>query len=187
MKTLIIFLAIIPLITFGQTYSSKIPDSTILSFIKWEIKNGEKFSEDSKFSFNKKTSRIISEYDTINFFLPKSINRGDWQNEFYLFNRRNAIDSLFSETEKDFLFAQYLALKDTIWSHKLNRARIKKWKNSRNIYTYAIPLFSSNEKYVLIKKSFYCGNVCAYGGIYLYEKIDEKNWKLLKILNGWIS
>lgn len=183
----ILLLTVIPLLSIGQTYSSKIADSTILAFMKWEMENGKSFSEASKFRMNKKTSKVILTYDTLNFFLPDNVHQGDWQNELFLFNRRTKIDTLFSASEKDSLFAQYLAISNTVWSHRMNGAKLKKWHNPKNTYHYSIPLFSSDGKYVFIKKSFYCGKVCAYGGVYLYECVDNQSWKLIEILNGWMS
>jgi hypothetical protein len=183
----LLFLAIIPFISLGQTYSSKVSDSTILAFMKWEIQNGEKYAEANKFRMNRKTSDKILKFDTLNFYYPDSLHQYDWQYRAFLFNRHNKIDTLFSNADIESLFIQFTALKDTVWSHKISGAKIKNWNFPKNQYTYSIPIFSYNNKYVLIKKSFFCGNVCAYGGIYLYEKIDDNNWKLLKILHGWMS
>ncbi|MFT6922991.1 MAG: hypothetical protein ACJA1C_001999 [Crocinitomicaceae bacterium] len=183
----IMFLAIIPITTLGQTYSSSVSDSAIVSFIKWEVKNGEKYREGGKLRLNKKARIIISQYDSINFYLTDGVNRGDWQYDLYLFNRRNNIDSLFSDSEKDSLFNQFTTIKDTVWTHRIKGAKWRKWKKPKNTYSYAVPLFSSDGQYVMIKKSFYCGNICAYGGIYLYTRTEDNSWELLKILNGWMS
>lgn len=186
MRALLILLALSPLSSFGQTYSS-IPDSVIISFMEWEVKNGEKYPERGRLRLTKKARIKINKYDTVNFILPDSIDQGDWQYDFYLFNSYNAIDSIFSDSEKDSLFIQYTSMKDTVWCHKIKGARWRKWKNPKYTYSYSVPLFSSNGQYALLKKSFYCGNLCAYGGVYLYRKIDETSWELVKVLNGWMS
>lgn len=188
MRTLsLIFFAFFSFNTTGQTYSSIIADSTIISFMEWEIKNGEKFREGGKLRINKKVNINIVHYDTIDFILPDSVGWGDWEYYLYLFNRRNKIDSLFSKSDRDSIFHQFTAIKDTVWTHGIGGARWKKWKNPKNTYEYAVPLFSPNGQYVLIKKSFYRGNLCAYGGIYLYQRTKDNSWELLKILNGWMS
>lgn len=183
----ILFLVIIPLVSLGQTYSSKVQDSTILAFMNWEIKNGEKYSEGSRLRIKRKTSHKILKFDTLNFYFPDSLQPIGWEYRELLFNRYNEIDSLFSIIEIDSLFSQFNTIKDTVWNHKIPGAKIKHWRSPLNQYKYSVPIFSSDEKYVFIKKSFYCGSVCAYGGIYLYERIEEDEWKLLKILNGWMS
>jgi len=183
----LLFLAFLPLIAHGQTYSSIVSDSTILAFMKWEIENGEKFPEDSKLRIQRKTSSKMLKFDSLNFNIPTNINEIDWQYDLYFFNRYNKIDTLFSKADIDLLFTQFTALKDTVWSHKISGAKIKKWKSPMNQYNYSAPIFSNDNQYVLIQKSFYCGNVCAYGGVYLYKNIGTNKWELLTILNGWMS
>jgi hypothetical protein len=172
---------------FGQTYSAITPDATIIQFLKWEVKNGKKFSGDNNLRFQKKTSIFITEYNSINFICPDSLSKTDYQYYDYLYSRHNDVDSLFNQSERDYFLEQIKGIKDTSWNHKIPGANIKKWKSPKDVYTYSIPLFSTNGKYVMIKKSFYCGNVCAYGGIYLYRKVNSNNWELVKVLNGWMS
>lgn len=187
MKLLFILLLFNSFSSFGQTYSSQISDSTILAFMKWEVKNGGEYSEESKLRSRKKMSIRPLVFDTLNFIFSDSLPKYGWDFSNFLFNQRNNIDTIFSESETQFLFDQFTKINDTIWSQKIAGAKIGKWHNPKDQFSYSIPLFSENNKYVLIKKSYYCGNLCAYGGIYLYEKIDEKNWKLVKVLNGWMS
>lgn len=173
--------------SFTQTYSFQISDSTILNFMEWEIKNGEKFREDKKKRAYRKADIEIIPFDSINFILPDSVHWSDWQYDLYLFNRFNKLDSILSEKEQPYLIEQFNSVKETVWSHKIRGAKFKKWKNLKYTYFYSIPLFSSDEKYVLIRKSFYCGNICGYGGIYLYRKTANNSWEIVRILNGWIS
>jgi len=187
MKVSVLLFAFLPLISIGQTYSSIVSDSAILSFMEWEVKNGKKYREGGKLRITKKARIKIKKYDTTDFILPDSIDWRDWQYDFCLFNRNNELDSIFSDAEKDALFIQYTSILDTVWTHKIKGARWRKWKNPKNTYSYALPLFSSNGQYVLIRKSFYCGNLCAYGGVYLYRKTEDESWELIKIMNGWIS
>ena len=174
-------------ITLSQTYSAQIPDSIILNFMDWELKNGQKFAEGGKLRFRKKTSCKILKMDALNFVYPDSLSTRDWQYRLFLFNRYTKIDTLFSETEIESLFIQFNALKDTVWSHKIRGANIKKGTIRRNYYSYSIPIFTPDFTFVFLNKTFYCGSVCAYGGVYLYKKNDENSWELVTILNGWMS
>lgn len=185
--SLLLFLVFTPLTLLCQTYSAKVSDSTILAFMKWEIENGEKYSEGRKLRMKRKTSSKMLKFDTLNFYYPDSLHQYDWQYREFLFNRHNKIDTLFSSEDIDSLFTQFNAIKDTVWCHKISGAKIKKWKSPKNQYKYSVPIFSSDNKYVLIKKSFYCGNLCAYGGVYLYKNTGNNKWEMLKILNGWMS
>lgn len=174
-------------VSFGQTYSSIVSDSTILNFMNWEIKNGKKYSERNKLRMKRKISSETLKFENINFYLPDTIHLGDWEYREFIFNRFNKIDSLFTKTEIESIFLQYKAIKDTVWSHKITGANIGLRKFSLNEYFYSVPIFTNDNKYVLIKKLFYCGNECAYGGIYLYKRIADDQWELVKVLNGWMS
>lgn len=176
-----------PLVSHGQTYSTVISDSVILDFMTWEVEHGKAYTEGGKPRFKKKTSYKPLTFDTLNFYFTDSLQAVGWEYHEYLFNKHNKIDSLFTTADIDTLFIQFKAIKDTVWSHHIQGVKIKNWRSPLNQYRYSIPLFSQNERFVLIKKSFYCGNICAYGGIYLYEKVGARKWKLLKILNGWMS
>jgi hypothetical protein len=39
----------------------------------------------------------------------------------------------------------------------------------------------------MIKKEFYCGEVCAYGGVYIYKLSETNKWMFILILNSWNS
>lgn len=186
-RTLTIFiLFLISLSSSSQTYSSIIRDSTIIDFLNWEIKNTKKFSEGKSLFSRKKVSNKILQFDTANFILPLNSNGADWNYPKYLFKGGN-IDTLFSEEDRNYFFEQFIANMNTVWEHKIKNGQIKKWSTTKYVYYYSVPLFSPDRKYVMMKKFFYCGNVCAYGGTYLYKKISPKKWELVEILNGWMS
>lgn len=155
--------------------------------MSWELKNGQKFEEGGKLRSKKKTSCKILKMDTLNFFYPDSLSTRDWEYRLFLFNHYSKIDTLFDEAEIESLFNQFTALKDTVWSHKIRGANIKERNSKRNFYSYSIPIFTTDFTYVFLKKTFYCGNVCAYGGVYLYKKSNGNSWELVTILNGWMS
>ena len=53
------------------------------------------------------------------------------------------------------------------------------------LYSYSLPLFSSDKKYVIIIEAFYCGLVCGGGDYNLYERQAGNSWKKMKQLVHW--
>tara|TARA_B100000508_G_C11456196_1_gene276860 strand:+ start:951 stop:1421 length:471 start_codon:yes stop_codon:yes gene_type:complete len=156
--------------------------------MNWEVDNGKKYSEDCQICKRKKVSTHLLSFDKLNFYWPDSISKIDHEYRYvHLFNSYNKLDTIFSYEEKEFFFEQFKAVKDSVWKHPLEKSKLRDTKSSLNLYSYSIPLFSSSRNYVLIKKSFYCGNVCAYGGIFLYRRVDKCGWELVEVYNGWIS
>src|SRR5690606_3069716 len=122
-------------------------------------------SEEPFFSFKRNIYWEISEWDTLNFIKPETMNENDFSGIFlYLFKERNKLDTIFSSADQDFLFEQFVKIKDTIWQHKLPKAIITDNKNKKrpNRYHYSIPLFSKDKKHVIVKRSYYCGDSCAH-------------------------
>ncbi len=177
------------LIAFGQTYSSIINDKEIYDFLTWMSYNDNRHKEEP----NPKKKRIyykILNWDITN-FIPKDstlINKYKFDiDEKYIYTRRAKTDTLFKKEDKNFIFEQFKAIKDSIWHEKFTESKLIKNKNNSNRYYYSIPLFSIDRKYVVIHRQFYCGNLCAYGGYYLYRKIDDDVWEYVATIHGWVS
>lgn len=184
-KIIIFFVLSFSFYTAGQTYSSYVSDSTIISFMDWELNHGERYDENEHEHGRRNVLIKISKYDISNFILSDSAFVSYEQKVNNVFNQINKSDTIIGNAEKISLINQLKKVKDTVWSHKFSSVNWKK-KKRKNFYMYSIPLFI-NSNHVLIKKSFYCGNVCAYGGIYLYKKTSSVNWELITIINGWLS
>jgi hypothetical protein len=110
-------------------------------------------------------------------------------NEHYLYKRERGTDTIFNQEDKEFILKQFSAIKDTVWHEKFSHSKLLTNKKQRrpNRYYYSIPLFSVDKKFVIIHKLYYCGSICAYGGYYVYKRIDSKNWKYITSVNTWIS
>jgi len=187
MKVFIFMLFIVlPVISNGQTYSSSVSDSEIISFLKWEVKNGKRYAEGGKYRVTKNVSLEIIPYYPENFIFSDSLNLTGWGDEFFLFKEENYIDSIFPESEQNFINSQFLSIKDSVWSHRILRAKWQEGKIFNNTYYYSIPLFSSDGQYVFIRKAFLCPGLCGYGGTYLYKKTGKNNWKLYRQMNGYV-
>jgi hypothetical protein len=174
----------------SQTYSSVISDEEIKSFFEWEISSTDSYSEESFFSIKRKISSEISKWDSLNFIKPDSLDENDFSVRFlYLYQNMNSLDSILKSEDKDFFLQQFSAVGDSIWRFTIPRSKFINTKSKTHFtgYHYSIPLFSKNKNIVIIKKVFGCGSLCAYGGYYIYEKTDNNSWRLLKVINSWMS
>ncbi len=192
MRRLIILLTIClgTLVGHSQTYSNIIPDSEIVSFLTWEIKSTDGYSEESFLSPKRKIFYRISDWDTLNFIKPDTLNDYEFlANLFFLYQDRNKLDTIFNQEDRDFIFQQFTDIKDTLWQHKFPKAIITDKKNKKrpSRYYYSLPLFSKDKKHVIIKREYYCGSLCAHGGYFIYKRLDDKTWKLVTVVNRWVS
>lgn len=168
---------------FGQDYSSLVNNQEIEEIINFDFSNSKKRKQER--SGKRRLNYEILMWDTTIFIKPEK--DAESLDEFmYLFKRKNHMDTLFSAEDKTFLLEQCRAQKDTLWNSNFKNVKIE--RTSRiNQYYYSMPIFSKNRKVALVRKMFYCGNLCAYGGILVLVKEEIGTWRLLKTVNGWIS
>ena len=181
----------------GQTYSSITSNQEIYDFLNWLAKNETNYKDRPPFS-GKKISQHIIKWDTVNFIptTPDSISNkypkmvaNDFFNTQYIFKSQDGIDTIFKPADRSFILQQFTSIKDTIWHSKFpNSKLLTNQKQKRpNRYYFSIPLFSINRNYVIVQREYYCGSLCAYGGIYIYKKITDKKWQRITAINTWVS
>lgn len=177
-------------LTIGQTYSSIISDIEIYDFMNWMTVNEKKYGEEPILK-RKQIYYKILDWETRN-FIKGSITLDDEEDLFilddeYLYNQE--IDTIFKEQDKDYLFQQFTTIKDSIWHKSFSKSKlITDNKQKRpNRYYYSIPLFSLDKNFVIIHIKYYCGRLCAYGGYYVYKRLDKKRWIFITAVNTWIS
>ncbi|UKN00333.1 hypothetical protein K6119_11365 [Paracrocinitomix mangrovi] len=178
---LLIFLITTQLV-FGQQYSSLISDNEIENFISLDISNTKKLDHERK--GKRRLYRKIINWDTSIFTEPVK-NASTWEKYVYFFKTQNQIDSLFNQDDKLFIVEQIKAQKDTLWNSEWENIKIER-RPRKNQYSFSIPLFTINRQVAIINKIYYCGNLCAYGGHFIYVKRDEQ-WYLWKTINAWMS
>ena len=154
--------------------------------------NDKRYSEEPKFKLKNIHSTILS-WDKTNFIANDSI-LADANSAFslggqYLFQKSAGTDTIFKQLDKEFLFQQFNAIKDTVWHDSFSKSKLLKSKSQRktNLYHYSIPLFSVDRKYLIIRREYYCGSLCAHGGYYVYRKTKDNEWEYLTSVNTWIS
>jgi len=184
---LMLFLLLPEILCFGQTYSDVISDSEIVSFLTWEVNSTKGSSKKPLLSFRRKIDKNIGDWDSLNFIRPNSLNEtSSIVSLFYLFQNKNGLDSIFNSKDKKYLFEQYKSLKIRTWQKKIPKAKITTNENL-NYYCYSIPLFSIDKKYVVVKRVYYCGNVCLSGAYYIYKRQNDNTWEFVKAINSWMS
>ncbi len=152
----------------GQTYSSIISDKEIYDFLNWITIKDKKHAEEKKLKRKRIQHEILS-WDITNFTLKDTV--------------------LFNQEDRGFLLKQITSIKDTIWHSRFSKSKllINKKQKHPNKYYYSIPLFFQHKDYVIVQRHYYCGNLCAYGGYYIYRRLDNKKWLFVTALNTWIS
>lgn len=196
MKTIvaIIFLTglFCPNCILGQTYSTVITDKEIYNFLNWMTQSEKKYSEEPRLKFKQIFYRMIT-WDTANFIAKDTalLNKYPYfdLDDKFLFQRSSGTDTIFKHADRTFLFQQYNAIKDSVWHQPFAGSKLLKDKNQKmpNRYYYSIPLFSLDRKYVILRRHYYCGNLCAYGGYYIYKRIAENKWEYVTSIHTWIS
>jgi len=102
---------------------------------------------------------------------------------------KNSDADSFSIADKLNFLHQLKTSKIQQWSNKtLNRSRVAYVdKIKKDIYSYSLSIFNLEKNIALIRVSFYCGSLCGHGGVYVYQKGNDGNWKLLDVINSWVS
>ena len=186
---LTIFLLVTQL-CYGQTYSSVISDKEIYSFINSLIKTDKNRITKKAFQRIFVSPKISSHWDSINFVRPKTSE--DFQKTLledvdYIFFGEQ-IDSLLNEDDRKFMFAQFKNLKDTIWHQPFCKTKLtSKRQRNPDKYYFSVPIFSIDKKVVVIYFSNYCGDLCGFGGYYIYKKTTKNKWEFVTAKGHWIS
>jgi hypothetical protein len=177
-------------ISFSQTYSSAISDSQILKFLNWQIRTEGKYPEEPKNKRKVIYFRIIS-WDTADFkWNVKNKLHSIEYDLIYLFNDRNKwLDTLFTKEDREYFFQQFTNQRDTVWRQSFNHSKLSHIKKQRkpNRHSLSLPLFSLDNRYVIIRENYHCGSLCGYGAVKVYRRIDADNWEYIRSVNGWIS
>ncbi len=193
--TLFILLLLLSLDTVkSQTYSSIISDDEIYDFVNSIIvSNKNRFD----WSLLKKINlhpEIEDGWDSLNFVRPNIGNDTmrfiikSGVDEIEYFFMYLGIDTLFTEEDRLYMMKQYQSLKDTQWQTAFKKSRLtnKKQKNP-NRYYFAIPVFSSDKSKAIFNYTYYCGDLCAFGGYFIFSKDKHGIWQFIDAYGVWQS
>ena len=147
----------------AQTYSSVIKDSVIFDFLDKTIKvnyHGRSLLVNN---------HILGPLDTSDL-------------------KQILIAGFFSKADSDFLAQQIKGGKKENWGRPFGRNKLVKNVPpypSSTIYSFSVPLFSSDKKHAMVIEAFFCGIVCGGGAYYIYELEADGTWKRVKKFKEW--
>lgn len=182
---MVVFLSEKP--ALGQTYSPIVPDREIYVFLNWLTKHGDRCTENRLFR-RVRISQNMDNWTPDNFFQKDTVfSNSNYDNDF-LFDKGSVADSLFSQTDRESMYQQFVAQKDSVWKRRFKGAVFaKKGKSNRAKIFYSIPLFSLDRNYALVKMCCYSGELNAFGGYFIYRKMGKHRWKFVEGIDVWQS
>jgi hypothetical protein len=70
--------------------------------------------------------------------------------------------------------------------NKQQKERVIKPMKDRILYFFSRPIFSDDQRFVIIAIGYGCGSLCGHGCTYLFEKVNGK-WKKIAETSCWVS
>ena len=178
--TIIIFLICLYRID-AQLYNEYVNDKQINQFMIHLLVTKTTY----KNAFNKDFKKI--------YYKPIHIGKANWSmydklNENLSFEVR--FKKLFKRSDLnkndfDFMKNQYQTIKDTEWNFEHRKLKLKKIYR-KNYFKYSIPIFNKDMTLAIMWRYKYCGSLCAYSELHIYEFKNGK-WKIKELIDGWIS
>ncbi|WP_210489416.1 hypothetical protein [Rufibacter aurantiacus] len=170
--TLLLFISCLS--TFGQTYSSVVPDIEIINFIENQAK--EKYSQ----NINNWKLEEVYQPDSVLKKLKswKTLTPSEKRNYSFNYGEAPLLADFLTKADFEFIKEQISGLKVNEWQtlkefQKTNNSELKK----EDYYIYSVPLFSKDRNYALRKTTFYCGNLCGWSCIELFKKAENGHWE----------
>jgi len=182
---LTILLLSFSLVIAGQKYSTAVPDTAIFSFMSWLLKS------DTAFKATRQADNDMLKLQPVNFEFADSLKLSNYLYAQNIFNKRNNLGSFFNQSDATFFIRQIENQQKRKWNLKIKGVKfvdtIEMVNNrvEKVLYSYSMPLFTKDNKYVVIIEAFFCGLVCGGGDYNLYERQSGNTWKLVKQFNHW--
>lgn len=174
-------------IALSQTYSSITPDKEIYDFLNWLTKQDDRCNQKRLFR-RVSISQNMDNWIPANFFQEDTVfSNSNYDNDF-LFDKGSVADSLFSQTDRESMFQQFVAQKDSVWSKRFKGSVfVNREKSKHATVYYSIPLFSSDHNCTIVKLSCYSDELNAFGGYFIYRKAGKNRWIFVEGINVWQS
>lgn len=169
----------------AQRYSKSIEDTAIVNFMTWL------FTADTSVKAKKQVDTDMLKLDTINFVYADSSTLADYRYAGNIFGKRNKLAAFFTEADANAFVKQVNGQRKFSWNikskkvHFVSSVELINNRLEKVLYSYSLPLFSTDRKYVIIIEAFYCGLVCGGGEYCLYERQSAGTWKKLRQFNQW--
>ena len=171
--------------TVAQTYSSAVTDQEIYTFLNWLTIHSPKPSKDS-ISEPRMVLEGITRWDSSNIYLPNGSGDSKVKYRFqYIFKTDVCVDFLFQSSDISYFQHQFQSIKDSIWHKSMNQSWIIHQNERSTYFTYSIPFFTADRKFVIVKVDFH-NHLFGSGGFDIYQKIGKDSWKFICRLYPWI-
>jgi hypothetical protein len=169
----------------AQKYSDVIKDTAITNFMTWLFKS------DTSFKAERHVDNDIVKLHPDNFIYEDSSALNNYQFSENIFNKKNKLTKYLNRDDANYFVQQINKQRRNKWKLKLKGIKLFdtiELVNNRVdkvLYSYSLPLFSADKKYVIIIEAFFCGLVCGGGDYNLYERQRDNSWKRVKQFNHW--
>jgi hypothetical protein len=133
--------------------------------------------------FNKLPKRI--------YFKPIHIGKANWRlsdsenYDFELVFDKLYHDSDLSKEDLEYMKSQYVSTNETTWNFKHKKLKLKK-RHRAGDYQYSVPLFTRDGTRAIMWRYKYCGSLCAYSELHMYNLKNGK-WEITELIHGWMS
>lgn len=149
------------------------------------------FKNDTSLKAARHVDNDIIKMNSDNFIYVDSLTLTNYQFAQNIFNKKHKLMQYFDQGDADYFVQQIDQQRKDKWQLKIKKIKlfdtIELINNrvEKTLFSYSLPLFSADKKYVIIIEAFYCGLVCGGGEYNLYERQSANSWKKLKSFNNW--
>lgn len=149
------------------------------------------FKSDTSFKASRHVDNDILKLHSNNFIYPDSSSLNNYEFAQNIFSKTNKLTHYFNKDDANYFVRQINQQRKDKWQLKIKGSKLFdtiELVNNRVdkvLYSYSLPLFSADKKYVIIIQAFFCGLVCGGGDYNLYERQQDNSWKKLKQFNHW--
>jgi hypothetical protein len=170
--------------SFGQKANKSIKDTSIVNFMTWL------FQSDTAFKAVRHVDTHILKWKDDNVKYPDSIDTVSYQYGS-IFDKHTGLTQILSRQDAAYFGEQVKGQHRKKWDLKLKGIELYDTVEIVNnrletvLFSYSLPLFSLDGRYVVIAEAFYCGLVCGGGSYNLYERQKGNIWKKVKSFNEW--
>lgn len=127
------------------------------------------FVSDFLFEPNKKNEKLGFSEDDFE-FLNCQLKENDTKTWDNIIEQKSIL--LSSKIAEDLIF-------DNSWE-------VFRLKYGRGFYSYSLPFFSKDMRFLIIRKSYTCGPTCGYNKVVIFKK-EDSDWKEFKVLTHGIK
>ena len=149
------------------------------------------FKSDTFFKAVRHVDNDIIKLRPDNFIYADSLTLNTFQFAQNIFSKQNKLTEYFNINDANYFVRQIKEQRKDKWNLKIkdikifNTIELTNNRVDKVLYSYSLPLFSADKKYVIIIEAFFCGLVCGGGDYNLYQRQNDNSWVRIKQFNHW--